>query len=181
MSVRIYWASRYVAGIANINHHFALIVWDNECPAALLPLLMQNNRIFITLGGHPSNPSFLKPGNLVFKHNESGDVEAGRRVITLLHNESETIPRSSQYSAVNSPAGSASDFARNLIRKAIYYGQYSRENPISYQATELNSNSWCNALFQSAGVSDQNRERLRNFAGYDAAASEPIPMRYFGG
>ena len=184
MSVQVYWCSRTVGGTGgNFNHHFALIIWERECPAGV-PLRNQNGKSFVTLGAYPSNENagnFDDLGNLIFIANAFADVEAARLLISQSQNENQLDAYKPQWNLVNPPRGNAGSFAYTLMRMAAHYGRYDEQRPIEYDRNEMNSNSWNNSLFKSAGVPDEERRRLQNFKGWDVAERQVIPATYFGG
>lgn len=180
MSAKIYWSARAIAANRNFNHHFAAIVWEGVCPTSPIPLLRQNNRYFVTLGAFPSkeNPADGDYGDLVFVGNNSGDAAEARSMI----NRASGSPRENyapQQNEVRPPSGDGESFARTLIRMAIHYRHYTLQNRLAYDRLTLNSNSWNNSLFNAAGVPEQERRRLRNFAGWDVAEHQIIAREYF--
>lgn len=182
--LKVFWAARNVRNRSTpLNHHFVLIAWDGNYALPPVGANVEIGQHFITLGAYPSEPNgnliTRHYGNLIFTENDGFDVRAARM---FLNGELSSFdvgnfdPKAQQ---VTPPHMSATGFARRLTNMAFNYRRNTLENPVEYQLTGPNSNTWTNSLFNAADILHADRMRYRNFVGLDVAASELIPAHLF--
>jgi hypothetical protein len=184
IELQVYWAARNVRNRSTpLNHHFVLIAWKGTYALPPVRANIENGWQFITLGAYPSeqNGNIITRhyGNLVFTENDGFDIGAARMFLNSELRSFDVGNFDPKGQPIAPPQMSATGFAWRLTNMAFNYRRITLKNPIAYQLTGPNSNTWVNSLFNAAGVLHADRTRYRNFVGLDVAANELIPSIFF--
>lgn len=167
----VYWASRDVADKTFGNHHFILII-PNDQNATFDGIDM------VDVGGGKKGFTIGVRGNLVLKNNEKTDLEA----VKEYRNDSIVW-----YSAdmgykghkISHPKLSDKEFVEKILSLARIYEANFKKAPITYRTTGPNCATFINAIFQYAGIPEKVREAKGEFGGFDWGEEETLPAGYF--
>lgn len=176
--VATYWNSRNLGSRWNIgagNHHYILIVVSGICLPTPIKTQTHNGTEFMTLG------AFSVGGNMVFEPNNGSDSASAKDIFdkTPLKDFFNPFDWGTQKHLVKPPNGNAFQFAAAVTQFALNYQAKTKINPLPYSLVDDNCASWVNTLFKVAGISLDERIRLGQFWGIDAAEKLEIPENLF--
>lgn len=177
-TIATFWNARNLASRWNIgagNHHYILIVVDGVRLPTPFRTQTHNKAEFITLG------AFSVGGNMVFEANNASDSASAKDLFdnTPIKDFFNPFDWGTQKHLVKPPDGNAFRFAANVAQFALNYQAKTKINPLPYTLTDDNCASWVNTLFKVAGIPSDERIRLGQFWGIDAAEKLEIPEDLF--
>lgn len=171
--VEVYWAARDLAGSPFGNHHFILIMLPENYSMQQIKTQTEGSQRFVTLGG------FAESGNLVFKSNDSSDVQSVKEVLNPSLRSWYTADYDMERNKITPPTGGGWNFATTLERLAFNYEKNTKTSPVPYSLKNENCAAWVNTILKVAGVSAGERIRLGEFSGIDWGEEDEIPESLF--
>lgn len=170
-----YWCARDLATRALGNHHFLLLIGDDNV-LSRVPRMDENGIVFCTVGGFAG-----AGGKLVCQFNDGDDVKAVREAIDPGEHTVWWKPDLDlEEHRMDPPPGiDYVGFIVRVIECGLQYQENQGRYAPSYASYDENCAAWANTLFKALGVSDAKRRECGEFWGIDVGEEDEFRTDIF--
>lgn len=186
VSGQVYWSARDMTKFIIGNHHFLLIIFDNQTAAEFAEKthkfsyqsesVGEKTTYFMTLGG------FMEEGKMVFKANNSLDVKSVREWVdpeehTKWYKPDLDLEKHKLDPLKIDPNDKKGSYFIYKVIKAAK--TYDKKGPVDYNLLDENCACWVNTLLKSLGFSKSYRHEKGEFFGVDWGEEDEIDVNLF--